>query len=404
LTGLIWLVSAFNRLGGKMKKDRHKRFDRDRILNWLTTREKQMVASVRSMVLMESPTRDKAACDKLCASLATQFESLGGNVRLHRQRIAGNHLQVNFAGTRGRAPVLLLGHFDTVYNLGTLKTMPWREQRGLISGPGVFDMKAGIAQMMFALAALRENGGLPRPVKVLLVSDEEEGSDTSRAITERLAKQCTAVLVCEPSAPGGALKTARKGVGSFTLKVTGKAAHSGLDFEKGHNAILELSRQIDAISKLTDLRRGITMNVGIVRGGTRTNVVPAEASAEVDLRIVQKSQGGEMERRVRRLRPVNPHCQLEVAGGINRPPLERTKQVAALFGLAQKIAGEIGFDLKEVAVGGGSDGNFTGGIGVPTLDGLGAVGDGAHASHEHVIAAEMPRRAALLAGLIEAIE
>ncbi len=266
-------------------------------------------------------------------------------------------------------------------------------------------MKSGIVQMMFALAALREiRGGLPRPVKVLLVSDEEAGSDSSRAITESLARQCRAVLVCEPSGPEGALKTARKGVGSFTVKVTGQASHSGLDFEKGQSAILELAHQILAISELTDVARGTTLNVGVIRGGTRTNVVAAEAVAEVDLRIARKTDGAIMERKIRRLRAVNKKCKLEIEGGINRPPLERTKQVVALFEVARNIADDLDFELAEIAVGGGSDGNFTAGIGIPTLDGLGAVGEGAHAPHESVIAAELPRRAALLAGLIEAID
>jgi glutamate carboxypeptidase len=388
-----------------MAKTTHEPFDLRRILTWLQERQGEMIASTRELVLHESPTHQKQACDNLCLHLASEFECMGGHTRIHRQKAAGNHLQVNFDGPRGRTPILLLGHFDTVYDSGALDKMPWREQRGKLSGPGVFDMKAGIVQMMFAIWALREIcGQLPRPVKVLLVSDEEEGSDTSRAITEKLAKQCTAVLVCEPSGPGGSLKTARKGVGSFTVKVAGRAAHSGLDFEKGHSAILELAHQIQAISQLSDLPRGITLNVGVIRGGTRTNVVPAEAVAEVDLRIAQKHDGARMEQKVRRLRPVNPNCTLTIEGGINRPPLERTDDVAALFELARKIAGTLGFDLREVAVGGGSDGNFTAGIGIPTLDGLGAVGDGAHASHEHVIAAELPRRAALLAGLIEAIK
>ena len=374
------------------------------ILQWLSARQPDMVARIREMVARESPTHDKPACDALCTHLAGEFERVGGRVKVHRQRSAGNHLQVNFAGDETRKPVLLLGHFDTVYDAGTLKTMPWREEKGRLYGPGVFDMKAGIAQMVFALGALREvRGGWPRPVTVLLVSDEEEGSESSRALTEEIARQCAAVLVCEPSGPGGALKTARKGVGSFVVNVTGIAAHAGLDFEKGHNAILELAHQIEAISQLTDLKRGITLNVGVIRGGTRTNVVPAEATAEVDLRIAKKSDGAVMERKIRRLRAMNQKCKVEIEGGINRPPLERTKQVVALFELAQKIAHELGFSLAEIAVGGGSDGNFTGGIGIPTLDGLGAVGEGAHARHESMVAAELPRRTALLAGLIEAI-
>jgi glutamate carboxypeptidase len=388
-----------------MRKSKQSDSNLNQILTWLTARQDEMIASVREVVVRESPTHDKQACDELCAHLASEFACLGGEIRVHRQSVAGNHLQVNFAGASRRSPLLLLGHFDTVYDAGTLQKMPWRQQRGRLYGPGVFDMKSGIVQMMFALWALREiAGGLPRPVKVLLVSDEELGSASSRAITEKLAKQCAAVLVCEPSGAGGALKTARKGVGSFTLRVTGKPAHSGLDFERGHSAIVELAHQIHAISRLTDLERGVTLNVGVIRGGTRTNVVAEEAVAELDLRVAHKDHGAEMERRVRELRPVNPHCKLEIKGGINRPPLERTKHVAALFELACTIARELRFGLREVAVGGGSDGNFTAGIGIPTLDGLGAVGDGSHAAHEHVIAAELPRRAALLAGLIQAIE
>ena len=374
------------------------------VLKWLTDRERNMVEQVRELVVRESPTHNKPACDALCNYLAQQFEAVGGRVKINRQPKAGNHLQVEFAGPRGRKALLLLGHYDTVYDLGTLAIMPWREYKGRLLGPGVFDMKSGIAQIMFALRALQEiKGGLARPVKVWLVSDEEEGSDSSRALTEKLAAQCEAVLVCEPAGPGGALKTARKGVGDFRIKVTGQASHSGLDFEKGQSAILELSHQIQAVSRLTDLKRGITLNVGVIRGGTRTNVVPADAIAEVDLRIARKSDGPVMERKVKSLRPVNRKCSLQIEGRVNRPPLERTKQVAALFHVAQKIAIELGFQVDEIAVGGGSDGNFTGGLGIATLDGLGAVGDGAHAQHESVVAAELPRRAALLAGLIEAI-
>jgi len=378
--------------------------DLGKVLRWLTGRQREMVECARELVVRESPTNSKLACDELCSYLAVEFERLDGKVKVHRQGLAGDHLQVEFAGDERRKPLLLLGHFDTVYDMGTIESMPWREHDGRLYGPGVFDMKSGIAQMMFAMAALRElRGDLLRPVKVLLVSDEEAGSDSSRAITEKVAQQCAAVLVCEPSGPGGALKTARKGVGSFTVKVRGQAAHSGLDFEKGQSAILELAHQILAISQLTDLTRGITLNVGVIRGGTRTNVIAAEAVAEVDVRIARKSDAAVMERRIRSLRPVNNKCELEIEGGVNRPPLERTIDVVALFELARKIAADLGFSIEEIAVGGGSDGNFTAGIGVPTLDGLGAVGEGAHALHESVVAAELPRRAALLAGLIEAI-
>ena len=375
------------------------------LLQCLIGREREMVECVRELVLRESPTHDKRACDELSSYLAIEFERIGAHVLVHRQSDAGDHLQLDFPSHTGRAPVLLLGHLDTVYDVETLRTMPWRQDKGRLYGPGVFDMKSGIAQMLFALSALQEKrDGLPRPVTVLLVSDEEEGSASSRAITEAVAGRCAAVLVCEPSGPGGALKTARKGVGWFSLTVTGKAAHAGLDFEKGHSAILELAHQVLAISGLTDLERGITLNVGIVKGGTRSNVMAAEATAEIDLRIARKSDGRVMERKLRALRPVDKECRLAIAGGINRPPLERTKQVAALFDLAHRVGLELGSSLEEIAVGGGSDGNFTAGLGIPTLDGLGAVGEGAHAAHESVVAAELPRRAALLAGLIEAIE
>jgi glutamate carboxypeptidase len=381
------------------------RFHLDKIYSWLNDYQAQMIGALQDIVLRESPTYDKPACDKLCRHLADEFAAVGGEIKIHEEHAAGNHLQAEFPGGSDRKPVLLLGHFDTVYALGMLQTMPWRESDGRLYGPGVFDMKGGIIQMLFALRVLREfMGELPRTVKVLLVSDEEEGSTTSREITESVAKECGAVLVCEPSGPGGALKTARKGVGGFALKVTGKSAHSGLDFEKGHSAILELAHQIHAISRLSDLERGITINVGVISGGTRTNVVADSAIAHMDLRVTHKDQGAEMERRLSELQPVNPNCKLEITGGLNRPPLERTRQVARLFELAQGIAQELGFELHEIAVGGGSDGNFTAGIGIPTLDGLGAVGDGAHATQEHVVAAELPRRAALLAGLIHAIE
>ncbi len=373
------------------------------IHDWLRPRMSEMVAALKELVLLESPTHDKEACDKLCAVLANQFLQLGGRVKLHRQKKAGDHLQVEFAGAHGRKPILLLGHYDTVYSTGTLASMPWRESKGLVYGPGVFDMKGGIVQMMFAIRALRATGQLPRPITVLLVSDEEEGSETSRVITEKIAGRCETVLVCEPAGRGGALKTARKGVGGFTIRVSGVASHAGLDFEKGQNAILELSHQVQAVAAMTNLERGITLNPGIIRGGTRTNVVPSEAEAEFDLRIAGKVDGDVMMRKIRALRAVNKKCKLHIEGGINRPPLERSPQVVALFRQAQAVAGQLGFSLSEIAVGGGSDGNFTAGMGIPTLDGLGAVGDGAHSPRESLVAAEMPRRAALLAGLIASL-
>jgi len=270
----------------------------------------------------------------------------------------------------------------------------------------VLDMKSGIALMLSSIAAMQEwNGGnLLRPVSVLLVSDEEVGSDSSRQITEALAKKSAAVLVLEPSfGLEGSVKTARKGVGEYEIKVTGKASHAGLDFQKGSNAIVELARQIEKISAFTDLKKGLTVNIGVVRGGSRTNVVPAEAGAQVDVRIARMKDASGIDRKIRSLRPFNRKCSLKVTGGINRPPMERTVGVAALYNKAAAVARDFGWKLSEAAVGGGSDGNFTAGLGIPTLDGLGAVGDGAHATHEFIRISELPRRAALVAGLIEAV-
>ncbi len=379
-----------------------------RRLAYFEERLDAMVANIRELVEMESPSDDKAAVDRLAEVVAGKFAALGGAVRMHRAEKFGNHLQVDFAGAAGGKPVLLLGHYDTVYPMGTLGSMPCRVRDDKLSGPGVLDMKSGIALMMSAIGALRDwrasvrSSRLPRSVTVLLVSDEEVGSDSSRAITESLAKKAAAVLVLEPSYGfAGAVKTARKGVGDYAIKVTGKSSHAGLDFEKGVNAILELARQIERVSGFTDLKKGLTVNVGIVSGGSRTNVVPAEAVAQVDVRIARMKDAAGIDKKIRGLRAFNRRCQLEISGGINRPPMERTAGVAALYAAAVKIAADLGWKLGEAAVGGGSDGNFTAGMGIPTLDGLGGVGDGAHAVHEHILISELPRRAALLAGLIE---
>jgi glutamate carboxypeptidase len=374
------------------------------VLQYLQTHQQEMVDTLRLIVEVESPSGNRQALAPLADLLAEEFRKIGGNPKLHRQQTAGDHLQVEFAG-EGRKPVLLLGHYDTVYDVGTLAKMPCRVERGRLFGPGTFDMKGGIVQMLFALRALRElGGGLPRPVTVLLVSDEEVGSETSRSITEALARKSAAVLVCEPAqSHEGALKTARKGVGDFTVRVLGKAAHAGVDFAAGQSAIHELARQIVKIENFAELKRGITVNVGVVRGGTRTNVVAAEATAEVDVRIAKLNDAARIEKKFRALKALNKKCILEVSGGINRPPLERSEAVVQLFKIAVGIADSLGWKAKEASTGGGSDGNFTAALGVPTLDGLGAVGDGAHATHESVVISELPRRAALLAGLIEAI-
>jgi glutamate carboxypeptidase len=398
---------------GSRKASAHSSPEAHRRLAYFSERRDAIISTIRDLVEIESPSDNKPAVDRMAEIVAEKFSKLGGEIRFHHAKDFGNHLQIdfNFAGKSAK-PVLLLGHYDTVYPLGTLATMPCRAVGNKLTGPGVLDMKSGIALMLHALAALQDWNGdnkgrpraLPRPVTVLLVSDEEVGSDSSRTITEALAKRAAAVLVFEPSyGRQGAVKTARKGVGDYLVKVTGKASHAGLDFEKGVNAILELARQIEKISGFTELKKGLTVNVGIVSGGSRTNVVPAEAAAQVDVRIARIKDAAGIDKKMRGLRPFNRRCKIEVTGGINRPPMERTAGVAALYARAAAIARELGWNLGEAAVGGGSDGNFTAALGIPTLDGLGGVGDGAHATHEHILISELPRRAALIAGLIESV-
>jgi glutamate carboxypeptidase len=372
-------------------------------LDFYEQRREQIVGTIRELVEIESPSDNKEACDRIGRLLAKKFAKLGGIITVHRSSEFGDHLQAEFTGDRPGKPVLLLGHMDTVYPMGTLATMPCRIADGKLYGPGSFDMKSGVALMLHAIEGLISmRGRLPRSIQVLLVSDEEVGSSSSRSITENLAKECASVLVLEPAAGmRGAVKTARKGVGEYELRVTGVSAHAGLDPGKGHSAIVELARQIDRISKLTDLKSGLTLNVGVVRGGTRTNVIAAEAVAEIDVRIARASDAKTIDRKLRRLKPVDRHCGLELSGGINRLPMERTAGVAALYENAREVALRLGWELDETAVGGGSDGNFTAGMGIPTLDGLGGVGEGAHASHESIVISELPRRAALLTGLID---
>ncbi|OLB88892.1 MAG: peptidase M20 [Chloroflexi bacterium 13_1_40CM_55_7] len=373
--------------------------------SYFEERKDDIVECIRQLVEIESPSDNKQAADRLSAFLAKKFEALGGQIRFHKSSNFGDHLQVDFAGKRGGKPALLLGHYDTVYPLGTLANMPCRVADGRLWGPGVLDMKSGIALMLTAIDVLRAtHSDLPHPITVLLVSDEEVGSDSSRHITENLAKQSAAVLVLEPSyGLNGAVKTVRKGVGEYTIKATGQAAHSGLDFEKGASAIVELAKQITKISQMVDLKRGLTVNVGRVQGGTRVNVVPAEATAVLDVRIAKMKDATAIDRKLRALKPFNRKCKLKIDGGMNRPPMERTAGVAALYKKASDVAKRLGWRLEEAAVGGGSDGNFTARLGIPTLDGLGGVGEGAHATHESILISELPRRAALLTGLIEAI-
>ena len=375
-------------------------------LGYFRQRQAAILDTIEQLVTLESPSDVKAAVDRVSTVLASRFGELGGTVTVHKAEKFGNHLQVDFPSRSDRPPILLLGHMDTVYPVGTISKMPFRVSGGRAWGPGVFDMKSGIALALHVIEALLlwNTGKLPRSITVLLVSDEEVGSTSSRQITERLAKQSEAVLVLEPAAgPNGAVKTARKGIGEYTLHVEGVAAHSGLDFQKGHSAVLELSRQILRLSDMVDLKRGTTINVGRISGGGRVNVVPADAKAILDLRVRTKKDGEHVHRKLMSLRPFDRKCTIKLTGALNRPPMERTAAIGALYKEAAQIAHELGWKLEEAAVGGGSDGNFTAALGVPTLDGLGAVGEGAHSPHESVLISELPKRAALLAGLISSI-
>jgi glutamate carboxypeptidase len=374
-------------------------------LRYFSEHQDRMVHTIRELVEIESPSDNKPAVDRIAAFLAAKFEALGGKTQLHRSNDFGDSLQIDFGSDANRKPVLLLGHYDTVYPLGTLAEMPCKIENGRLRGPGVLDMKSGIALILHALEALQAwHGKLPRPVTVFLVSDEEVGSRSSRKITEALATNSAGVLVLEPAAGlRGAVKTARKGVGEYTLRVKGVAAHAGLDPGKGHSAILELARQIAVVAKLNNLRQGISLNPGIIQGGTRTNVIAAEASVGIDVRIKSAQQASGIDRKLRSRKPFDKHCKLEITGGINRLPMERIAGVAALYKKAQEISRHLGWKLDEAAVGGGSDGNFTAGMGIPTLDGMGGVGEGAHAVHEYIVISELPRRALLLAGMIEKV-
>jgi glutamate carboxypeptidase len=279
--------------------------------------------------------------------------------------------------------------------------MPFREAEGRAYGPGTFDMKASLVLLEFALRALRASGARPpRPVVVLLTSDEEIGSPTSQPLIEAEAVGAAYALVPEPPLPGGGLKTARKGVGHFTIEVAGRAAHAGVEPEKGASAIVELAHQILAITRLADPAAGTTLNVGLIEGGSATNVVAASATAKVDVRVTSMAEARRIERAMDELAPVLPGTSVRVSGGVNRPPMERTEAIAGLFARARQIGAALGFDLTEGPSGGGSDGNITAGLGVPTLDGLGALGDGAHAAYEHVVIDSLPDRAALLAALL----
>lgn len=370
------------------------------LLAWAEAHLEETIALVRELVECESPSDDPAAIGRFNELFVARIAGTGDV-----STFAGGHLRCQFhlPGTQKDGQILALGHSDTVWPLGTLARMPFRREQGRLWGPGVLDMKGGLAFLLMAIRALRDlNISVPRHVLLQLNADEEVGSVGSRALTEAAAKESAAVLVLEPGTGlGGKLKTSRKGVGEYTVTVRGRASHAGIDFETGASAIVELAQQIGRIAAFTDTARGISVNPGVIRGGTRTNVVAEEARVEVDVRVSRLRDAGPLERKFRGLGPVDKRCSIFVEGGLNRPPMERTLGNRKLFGKARGIAADdLGIDLEESATGGGSDGNFTSALGIPTLDGLGTVGEGAHAANESILVDRMAGRVALLALLL----
>ncbi len=361
-----------------------------------------LLALLVRLVEIESPTTDKAAVDRVGAVVADELRHLGAEVSVHERAHTGNHVLGRWDPTgRDEIGVLTLCHMDTVYSLGTLDRQPCHEVDGRLMGPGTMDMKGSIAMLLTALRAFRAAGAWPaRPITALFTSDEETGSDSSRELIETLARRAELVLCLEPCLPDGSLKTWRKGVGDFEITVHGKAAHAGADHERGRNAVEELAHQIIAIQKLTDYTQGTTVNVGVVAGGSRSNVVPDHAQAQVDLRVMTAEEGNRIAEWMRQLKPVIPGTSIEVSGGLNRPPMPRDERMAATFARASALATRLGLSIGEGGTGGGSDANFVAPLGVPVLDGLGALGNGAHSEREHVVVDHLPERTALLAALL----
>jgi glutamate carboxypeptidase len=372
------------------------------VLKEVRRHEVNLVDRIRTLVEIESPSDDKASVDRVQTVFAGWAESAGGKVRRHAHRSLGDSLEICFGdGYRKESRTMLLGHLDTVWALGTLARMPLKVTRDRISGPGVLDMKAGVAMALTAVEVLQEMKLLLRPVTLLIHGDEEVGSLGSRMLTEAVARRCGAVYVMEPAqGDAGAYKTARKAVGLYRLSVKGIAAHSGVDFEQGHSAVIELARQISVLHSLTDMSNGITVNPGVIGGGTCSNVIAAEAWVEIDVRVARKQDMARVDRALHSLRLFDKACKLTISGGMNRPPMERSSGTISLFRRAQHFATNIGTALEEAATGGGSDGNFTAAIGVPTLDGMGAVGEGAHAPQEHLQRKQLAPRTALLAAML----
>src|SRR3984893_2383634 len=373
------------------------------LLRLLTPRLPQMLSVLRAFVLAESPSLEKSAADRCCAIVAKEWRKRDPSIARLAQKHRGDHLRITWQPKKSRPAghTLVLGHYDTVYETGMLKTMPFRLSAGKAYGPGTFDMKAGIVQDLFAHSALHKLNLAPnKRIVFLWTSDQEIGSDSSRKLIETEARRSDAVFVLEPSfGPRGLIKTARKGVGEAEIIVHGRASHAGLAPEEGINAVHELCYQLSHILEWNNPRRGTTVNADIIHGGTRTNVIADRARAVLDLRATSISEMSRLERRLHALKPHLRGARLEINGGVSRSPLER-KMSTALFKSAKSLGAQMNLSLGECVVGGGSDGNLTAALGIPTLDGLGAVGDGAHSTHEHVLANAMPIRATLLAALL----
>lgn len=368
-------------------------------LNAFTPWARPMLDLLKRMVAIESPTQEKVAVDQVGAMLQHELRILSADVTVSPQTTAGDHLIARWG--EGSGGLLVICHMDTVWDMGTLAHMPLEERDGRLYGPGVLDMKAGIAVLLSALGVLREQQRWPQhPLTALFTSDEETGSATSQDLIESLARSSALTLCLEPALSNGALKTARKGCGDMELVARGRAAHAGIDHIQGRNAIEELAHHILAVQQLTDYSQGTTVNVGVVTGGTRSNVVPNEARAQVDYRVETPSEAARLEAWGRSLRPVLEGTAITANVVLNRPPMPRNGMMIATFEKASRIAAQIGLQLSEGSTGGGSDANFVSPLGVPVLDGLGGIGDGAHATHEHVCIASLPERAALLAALL----
>src|SRR5579883_1653969 len=375
-------------------------------LRYAKQSKEALISDIAALVQCESPSDSPADVNRCVDLLIEQSRDIAAP-KIVKSAKFGNHLRLDFKlpGRPRKGRILGIGHSDTVWPLGTLRSMPYRRKKGRLWGPGVLDMKSGILFFVHAARILRElDVPVERKVSMLVVSEEEIGSKDSRALTESEARASDCVLVLEPgSNMTGELKTARKGIAGYRITVEGKAAHAGIDFANGANAIVELARQIERIAGFTDLGRGITVNLGTVSGGTRSNVVAAEARAAVDVRVARAKDAELIDRKMRSLKPFDKRCKVSVEGGLNRPPMERTKAIANLFEQAKQIGAEMGIELAESSTGGGSDGNFTAALGVPTLDGLGAVGEGAHAVNESILIDRIPDRVALLAGLLSGL-